>query len=122
MSKSSSRPPRGTGRGKPPSRKLTRANPEQCLLATRGKPHRINADVPELILALRREHSRKPDEIYARIERLVAGPYLELFSSSSVPHRPGWTHWIGKGRAAVRRSGSNSYPGAPETSDEGEKV
>jgi N6-adenosine-specific RNA methylase IME4 len=42
----------------------TRSNPEQCLLATRGKPRRLNADVPELIVAPRREHSRKPDEIY----------------------------------------------------------
>src|SRR6185437_3511929 len=25
----------------------TRANPEQCLLATRGRPHRLNADVPK---------------------------------------------------------------------------
>ena len=29
----------------------TRANPEQCLLATRGKPRRRRADVPKLIVS-----------------------------------------------------------------------
>lgn len=65
----------------------TRANPEQCLLATRGHPKRLKADVPKLIEAPRREHSRKPDEIYSRIERLCAGPYTELFARQ---RRPGW--------------------------------
>jgi N6-adenosine-specific RNA methylase IME4 len=68
----------------------TRANPEMCLLATRGKPKRLNADVRQLIMAPRREHSRKPDEIYGRIERLVAGPYLEMFARQT---RPGWDSW-----------------------------
>jgi N6-adenosine-specific RNA methylase IME4 len=36
----------------------TRANPEPCLLATRGKPHRRRADVRKLIVSPRREHSR----------------------------------------------------------------
>jgi N6-adenosine-specific RNA methylase IME4 len=66
----------------------TRSNPEQCLLATRGKPHRINADVAELIVAPRGAHSVKPEEIYERIERLLAGPYLELFARN---RRPGWS-------------------------------
>jgi N6-adenosine-specific RNA methylase IME4 len=68
----------------------TRANSEFCLLATRGKPKRLNADVRQGIIAPRREHSRKPDEIHQRIERLVAGPYLELFARQ---HRPGWDVW-----------------------------
>lgn len=42
------------------------------------------------IIAPRREHSRKPDGIHERIERLVAGPYLELFARQT---RPGWTAW-----------------------------
>lgn len=68
----------------------TRANTEPCLLSTRGKPKRLNADVRQGIIAPRREHSRKPDEIHGRIERLVAGPYLELFARQK---RPGWTSW-----------------------------
>lgn len=92
----------------------TRGNPELCLLGTRGSPHRINADVPELLLAPRREHSRKPDEIYPRIERLMGpeGPFLELFARASAPPRAGWTRWIGKDRAPSRRWKSNSHPGA----------
>lgn len=68
----------------------TRANSEPCLLATRGKPKRLHADVRQGIIAPRREHSRKPDGIHERIERLVAGPYLELFARQ---RRPGWTAW-----------------------------
>jgi N6-adenosine-specific RNA methylase IME4 len=94
----------------------TRGNPELCLLATRGKPHRINADVPELILAPRREHSRKPDEIYGRFERLMGseGPFLELFASSAAPPRLNWTRWVGRDRAPARRWKSDSYPGADD--------
>lgn len=68
----------------------TRANSEPCLLATRGKPKRLNADVRQGIIAPRREHSRKPEGVHDRIERLVAGPYLELFARET---RPGWTAW-----------------------------
>lgn len=68
----------------------TRANSEPCLLATRGKPKRLNADVRQGIIAPRREHSRKPDCVHERIERLVAGPYLELFARQ---RRPNWTSW-----------------------------
>ncbi|MCI0736241.1 MAG: MT-A70 family methyltransferase [Beijerinckiaceae bacterium] len=65
----------------------TRANPEQCILATRGKPQRQAKDVRRLVVEKRREHSRKPDCIRERIERLVAGPYLELFARET---KPGW--------------------------------
>jgi N6-adenosine-specific RNA methylase IME4 len=68
----------------------TRANSEFCLLSTRGKPKRINPDVRQGIIEPLREHSRKPDCVHERIERLVAGPYLELFARQS---RPGWTTW-----------------------------
>lgn len=68
----------------------TRANSEVCLLAVRGKPKRLNADVRQGIVEPRREHSRKPDCVYGRIERLVAGPYLELFARNE---REGWTSW-----------------------------
>lgn len=68
----------------------TRANTEPCLLATRGKPKRIKADVRMGIIAPRREHSRKPDGVHERIERLVAGPYAELFARQE---RAGWDVW-----------------------------
>jgi N6-adenosine-specific RNA methylase IME4 len=89
----------------------TRANPEQCLLATRGRPQRLLRSVQQLILAPRREHSRKPDEVYARIEALVAGRYLELFAREQ---RTGWDSWGNEVETgpAERRWGSNSYPSA----------
>lgn len=68
----------------------TRANSEVCLLATRGTPKRLNADVRQGIIEPRRQHSRKPDCVPARIERLVGGPYVELFART---RRPGWDCW-----------------------------
>jgi N6-adenosine-specific RNA methylase IME4 len=70
----------------------TRDNPEFCLLATRGHPKRIDKGVPQLIVAPRREHSRKPDEIYERIERLLGRDVrrVELFARH---RRPGWDAW-----------------------------
>lgn len=68
----------------------TRAQFEQCWLATKGHPKRLHADVRQAIIEPRREHSRKPDCVYGRIERLVAGPYLEMFARST---RPGWSSW-----------------------------
>lgn len=68
----------------------TRKNAEFCLLARRGSARRIAKDVREIILSPVREHSRKPDEAYTRVERYCAGPYLELFARQS---RPGWAAW-----------------------------
>ena len=68
----------------------TRANPEQCLLGTRGKPPRQAKDVRRLVVERRREHSRKPECVRERIERLVAVPYVELFARET---KPGWDCW-----------------------------
>lgn len=67
----------------------TRANPEDALLATTGRPqrHETGKGVRRLIVSPRREHSRKPDEVLERVEALVPGPYCELFSRAT---RPGW--------------------------------
>jgi N6-adenosine-specific RNA methylase IME4 len=43
-----------------------------------------------LIATRKREHSRKPDELYTVIERCSPGPYLELFARHRRPH---WTQW-----------------------------
>lgn len=67
-----------------------RGQTEQCFLFTRGKPKRLSAGVRKCIIAPRREHSRKPDDQYERIEALCAGPYVELFARSQ---RPGWDCW-----------------------------
>lgn len=68
----------------------TRANPETCLLGKRGSPQRLERDVRQLVVEPRREHSRKPDRIYEDIERLVPGPYIELFARQT---RFGWATW-----------------------------
>ena len=68
----------------------TRKGAELCLLGARGSPKRLAADVAEVVHAPRGRHSEKPEEVYERIERLVAGPYLELFARKP---RPGWDAW-----------------------------
>lgn len=68
----------------------TRKNIELCLLGRRGKPHRNSASVRELIVSPVREHSRKPDEQYERIEEFCDGPYVELFARR---RRRGWRSW-----------------------------
>jgi N6-adenosine-specific RNA methylase IME4 len=92
----------------------TRANPELCLLATRGHPKRRRADVRKLIVSARREHSRKPDEAYARIEALCEGPYLEMFARTA---RPGWSSWPAE--AELRRIGPRRWraAGHPEAAE-----
>lgn len=78
----------------------TRQEVEICHLFKRGNPRRLSKGVRSVIRSPRREHSRKPDEQYGRIERLVGGPYLELFARQAWP---GWTAWgnqVGKFEAA----------------------
>jgi hypothetical protein len=64
----------------------------------------------------RREHSRKPDEVYARIEALGEGPYLEVFARFS---RPGWDRWgLGPIRLkSVRGVGAPANPATPQAAD-----
>ncbi|MGB9886280.1 MAG: MT-A70 family methyltransferase [Moorellales bacterium] len=68
----------------------TRGNAELCLLGIRGRMRRKSARVSQIIIAPRREHSRKPEEQYERIMQLFDGPYLELFARR---RWPGWDAW-----------------------------
>lgn len=43
-----------------------------------------------LIRAIKREHSRKPDEFISLIERCSSAPYIELFARGN---RDGWDMW-----------------------------
>jgi N6-adenosine-specific RNA methylase IME4 len=70
----------------------SRKQTEQCWLFTRGRPARLGKDVRQIIEGPRREHSRKPDETYERIQKLVAGPYVEIFARQKYP---GWDQWGG---------------------------
>lgn len=74
----------------------TRQETEVCHLFKRGKPKRKGKGVRSLIRSPRREHSRKPDEQYERIESLVDGPYLELFARQSWSGWDSWGNEVGK--------------------------
>ncbi|MBL8555275.1 MAG: hypothetical protein JNL41_13430 [Phenylobacterium sp.] len=66
---------------------------ELVLFGVRGKnartlqPGRTQVNV---LAKQKREHSRKPDEMYDLIEACSPGPRLELFARGS---RPGWSTW-----------------------------
>lgn len=63
---------------------------QRNLLLTGEWPAQVE-DIDSVIVdTLRREHSRKPDEMIPLIEALFDGPYLELFGRTT---RPGWTVW-----------------------------
>ena len=63
---------------------------ETCLFATRGHaPVKFHAQ-PNWLFAPLQDHSHKPEEQYAIIERLSSGPYLELFARR---RQPGWDVW-----------------------------
>lgn len=65
---------------------------ELCLFGTRGSlrtfaPGRRQVNV---LPARKREHSRKPDDLYTIIEQCSPGPYLELFARY---RRTNWVQW-----------------------------
>mgnify|MGYP000995195531 CR=1 FL=1 len=69
----------------------TRANPELCILFTKGKPiSRQSKAVRNLIVTPFEKHSKKPDEANARIDQLwgLETPKAELYARRIYP---GWT-------------------------------
>jgi N6-adenosine-specific RNA methylase IME4 len=66
---------------------------ELILFGVKGKNARTLApgrSQVNIIRSMKREHSRKPDEMYELVEACSPGPRLELFARGS---RPGWTTW-----------------------------
>lgn len=66
---------------------------EIILFGTRGKNARTlpaGRRQVNIIKTMKREHSRKPDEIFPIVEACSPGPYLELFAREK---RKGWTVW-----------------------------
>lgn len=65
---------------------------ELVLFGVRGSLRTLAAGRRQvnIIRARKREHSRKPDELYQIIEACSPGPHLELFARH---RRPGWTQW-----------------------------
>ena len=72
--------------------RYTRGNPEICLLGRKGKGvKRISANIPNLQIHKRREHSRKPDKIRNEIIKLFGDiPRIELFARQRFE---GWDVW-----------------------------
>lgn len=65
---------------------------EILLFGVKGKlrtlqPGRTQVNI---VLSRKREHSRKPDEVYDLITACSSGPFLELFAREKVA---GWTQW-----------------------------
>lgn len=67
-----------------------RGKTEHCILAIRGKPIVTLTNQTTLLAAPLREHSRKPDEFYALVEKLCPGSKLEMFAREE---RKGWRAW-----------------------------
>lgn len=85
-----------TGDIPPPKKSMgyhSRKQIEVCLLFKRGRGLPVlDHSVDQLILASPREHSRKPDAQYPRLDALYGTqiPRLEMFSRTP---RAGWTAW-----------------------------
>lgn len=71
---------------------MLRGVTEHVIVGHRGRPKHLIKDkgVVNWLLAPRGKHSAKPEAMYDLIERLVDGPYLELFART---RRDGWTAW-----------------------------
>jgi N6-adenosine-specific RNA methylase IME4 len=71
--------------------RYVRLEHETAIIATRGRPSTLQAEVDHSIRSIFEaragRHSEKPSEFYELVERFHAGPYAELFARKS---RPGW--------------------------------
>ncbi len=84
---------------------------EHLLFATRGKAPVNFRSQPTWINAPVQDHSHKPEEQYALIERISGGPYLELFARRRPPSTADWSVWGDEIDADI------TVPGFPVPSD-----
>lgn len=69
----------------------TRQGSEMCLIATKGKPKRIDASVRSVIFSENDKHSKKPDVFRKEIVKLMGDvPRLEMFAREQ---SDGWDVW-----------------------------
>lgn len=86
-----------------------RGQTEHCIFATRGKPLVQLTGESTLLHAAVREHSQKPDEFYALVERLCPAPrYAELFA------RRQRANWDGHGDEAPGADAFNTTTSTTE--------
>jgi N6-adenosine-specific RNA methylase IME4 len=78
---------------------------EMVLFGIRGRIRtlRPGRNQVNIVSTRKREHSRKPDELYPLIERCSPGPHLELFARHT---RSGWIQWGNE----VGQSAGKIYP------------
>lgn len=93
-----------------------RNSTEHLLFATRGKAPVNFRSQPTWINAPMQEHSHKPEEQFAVIERISSGPYLELFARRRPPSTAAWSVWGNEVDADI------SIPGYPVPSDRAKKT
>lgn len=85
-----------------------RNSTEHLILGTRGKAPVNFRGQPTWMFAPLQDHSHKPEEQYAVIERVSPGPYLELFARRP---QPGWDAWGNEIQSAI------TIPGYPVPSN-----
>ena len=78
---------------------------EQLLFCTRGKAPLGSRSQPTWFNAPVTEHSRKPAEQFAIIERVSPGPYLELFARRRPESNQPWAVWGDQVDSDIRISG-----------------
>lgn len=89
---------------------------EHLILGTRGKaPVRYKAQ-PTWMFAPLQDHSHKPEEQYAVIERISEGPFLELFARRRPPSNADWSVWGNQIDADI------VLPGYPVPSDKNNRL
>lgn len=75
----------------------TRANPEVCLLAFKGKMKPVRHDIRQLVYAPAQRHSEKPNEVRNLIKELCGDlPRIELFARQSADGWDCWGNEVGK--------------------------
>ena len=82
---------------------------ELVLFGTRGRLRTLapGRSMVNLFATRKREHSRKPDELYGMVEACSPGPFLELFARYP---RAGWSSWGNEAPTDIVPQG-RQYPG-----------
>lgn len=94
---------------------------EQLLFCTRGRAPLGSRSQPTWFNAPVQEHSRKPAEQFAIIERVSPGPYLELFARRRPESNQPWAVWGDQVDSDIRIPGF-AVPRYSERAHEAEKT
>ncbi len=84
---------------------------EHLIFATKGKAPVQFRSQPTWMFAPLQDHSHKPEEQFAVIERISPGPYLELFARRQPPSGKDWSVWGNEVDSDI------TVPGYPVPSD-----